>query len=403
MSSQPLVQDFYGLITIIFCVPALIFTFSQKPNLKKLFEILSPILLIYLVMLSLSALKVIPVESPVYGEIKKFLFPPGLVMLLMTIDVKSVFRLGWKPIFIFFAGSFGVCLGACVSLALFKSQLPPDLWKAMAALTSAWIGGLSNLIAVSGALKVPDSDVGLMLMMDAVVSSVWTAILFYIAGRHQIIDANAGADTRVLDEVRKRAEEYHESIKAYPALRHYFFIIALALAGGWISQFLGDAVFQHLKLNFPAWAELMPGPVWMVIFATTVGLLLSFTRARKLDGVGASNISSLIILIILATIGAGADITRFAESPVLVLVGTVWMAIHGVIIFATGRLLKSPVFFAAVGSQANIGGTATAPVLAAAFHPALSTVGILLALLGTLTGTYIALAVANLMAWIAGS
>ena len=127
---------------------------------------------------------------------------------------------------------------------------------------------------------------------------------------------------------------------------------------------------------------------WIVVLATTFGLLLSFTRARQLEGAGASRLGSAFLYVLIATVGMQMDIGAVFTSPVLFGIGFTWIAFHAVVMLVVARLIKAPTFFLAVGSQANIGGAASAPVVAAAFHPSLAPVGVLLAVLGYALGTY---------------
>jgi uncharacterized membrane protein len=88
-------------------------------------------------------------------------------------------------------------------------------------------------------------------------------------------------------------------------------------------------------------------------------------------------------------------------NPGLFGVGVTWILIHGGLIFIVARLLRAPVFYMAVGSQANIGAAASAPVVASAFHPSLAPVGVLLAVLGYALGTYCAWVTGQIMRAIA--
>jgi uncharacterized membrane protein len=127
---------------------------------------------------------------------------------------------------------------------------------------------------------------------------------------------------------------------------------------------------------------------WIVVIATTGGLILSFTKVRRLEGAGASTLGSAFLYILVASIGMKMDITAIFKTPGLFLIGIVWMIIHVSILLTVGKLIKAPFFFTAVGSQANVGGAASAPIVAAAFHPSLAPVGVLLAVFGYALGTY---------------
>ena len=130
------------------------------------------------------------------------------------------------------------------------------------------------------------------------------------------------------------------------------------------------------------------------VIATTLGLFLSFTKAKKLEGAGASRVGSAMLYILVATIGMGMDVMAIFDNPGIFAIGGVWITIHAVLLLVMARVLRVPLFYMAVGSQANVGGAASAPVVASAFHPSLAPVGVLLAVFGYAVGTY--------AAWICG-
>jgi uncharacterized membrane protein len=159
-----------------------------------------------------------------------------------------------------------------------------------------------------------------------------------------------------------------------------------------IAHFLSDIIAPFFAENYPELEQysLTSGFFWLVVIATAIGLTLSFTKYRKLEGVGASRMGSVFIYSVVATIGMKMDVMAILDSPGLFLVGIVWMLIHIVLLLVVAKLIRAPFFFVAVGSQANVGGAASAPVVAAAFHPSLAPVGVLLAVLGYTLGTFAA-------------
>ena len=135
----------------------------------------------------------------------------------------------------------------------------------------------------------------------------------------------------------------------------------------------------------------------MISIATFLGILASFTKLKTYEGAGASKIGSIFIYILVASIGMKMDLTKIFDNPGLIVVGLIWMTIHIILLIVVAKLIRAPYFFLAVGSQANVGGAASAPVVAAAFHPSLATVGVLLAVFGYVVGTYGAMLTAELM------
>ena len=141
---------------------------------------------------------------------------------------------------------------------------------------------------------------------------------------------------------------------------------------------------------------------WLIVISTTFGMILSLTKFRKLEGVGASRWGSIFIYILVATIGMKMNLGEVFDNLGLFAIGIVWMLVHVTILLVVAKLIKAPFFFVAVGSQANVGGAASAPVVASAFSTSLAPVGVLMAVLGYALGTYGAIVCATLMQIVSG-
>ena len=229
-----------------------------------------------------------------------------------------------------------------------------------------------------------------MVAVDVLVASVWMAVLLFMAGESQRIDRHLGADTSALDDLTRRVTEFqarHARIASMPELMT---IIAVGFGVTGAAHVAADLLAPWIESSAPGLARLSltSSFFWLVVIATTGGLLLSFTRARELEGAGASKVASVMLYVLVASIGMGMDIGAVVERPGLFAVGALWMAIHAGVMLMVGSAIKAPTFYLAVGSQANVGGAASAPVVASAFHPTLAPVGVLLAVLGYAIGTF---------------
>jgi uncharacterized membrane protein len=219
--------------------------------------------------------------------------------------------------------------------------------------------------------------------------------LLYLAGQQQRVDRLTGADTSAIEDLKRRVAEFTAKTTRNPSLTDLMLIVALGFAGMWVATLAGRWVA-------PA-TGIFDATIWKFILVTALAAALSFTPARRLEGAGASKIGSLMLYLLIASIGAHADFTQMKEAPILVAVGAVWMAFHAGIVLLVAWLIRAPVFFMAVGSQANIGGAASAPIVASAFHPSLAPVGVLLAILGYVLGTYGGLLVMGMLKWVAAA
>jgi uncharacterized membrane protein len=332
-------------------------------------------------------------QSKLYFIASRYLLPATLVLLTLAIDLPATLRLGPKALVMFFAAALSVMLGGPVALLIWKTLAPetvdPELWRGMTAIAGSWIGGAANQAAMKEVFQIEPNVFGVMVAVDVLFAYLWMAVLLWMAAKQERIDRSLKADTSAIAALSDRMERVrleHERIPSLPDL-----MIMLALAFG--ATGLAHALAAPLARAFTGveWAErlsLASEFFWIVVLATTFGLLLSFTRARQLEGAGASRLGTAFLYVLIATVGMQMDIGAVVTNPALFGIGFTWIAFHAVVMLVVARLIRAPTFFLAVGSQANIGGAASAPVVAAAFHPSLAPVGVLLAVLGYALGTY---------------
>jgi uncharacterized membrane protein len=339
-------------------------------------------------------------DSKLYFVSSRYLLPTCLVLLTLSIDLKEIMKLGRKALIMFLAGTAGIVIGGPVAVLIFSGVAPeivggvgPDaVWRGLTTVAGSWIGGAANQTAMKEVFGVSDGLFSAMITVDVIVASLWMAFLLYGAGISKQIDTWFKGDASAIDHVRQSIEEYRASIAKIPSLTEVVTVLAVGFGVTALAHLGADNIAPRIQEHAPYLAKfsLTAKMFWLVVLATTGGLILSFTRARSLEGVGASRYGSLLLYVLVASIGMKMDILAIFRSPQLFLIGITWMLIHVTILLSVGRLIRAPFFFVAVGSQANIGGAASAPIVASAFHPALAPVGVLLAVLGYALGTYCA-------------
>jgi uncharacterized membrane protein len=389
------VTDPVAVLVVLMAVLAIIFWFGETGPGKRLFGIVPSLVFCYFVPTTLTTLGVLPADSPVYDWIKAYLLPTSLMLLILALDVPGILRLGPKALIMMLAGTAGVIVGAPIALWIFQSVVPPDTWLGMTALSGSWIGGGANMVALAEMAGTPDSMFGMMVIVDVAVANVWMGFLLFLAGQSARIDARTGADTAAIEDLKRRVAEFTAKTTRVPTLADLILIVAVGFGGMWVATLAGRAL--------GAGNPVFDATVWKFIIVTALAVAASFTPARNLEGAGASRIGTLMLYLLIASIGAHADFTQMKEAPILVAVGAVWMLCHASILLLVAWLIRAPVFFMAVGSQANIGGAASAPIVASAFHPSLAPVGVLLAILGYVLGTYGGLIVMGMLKAIAGA
>jgi uncharacterized membrane protein len=335
-------------------------------------------------------------RSALYPVARDYLLPTALVLLTLSVDLRAILRLGPKALIMFLTGSAGVMLGAVVSFLVMRVLHPEtvagEVWRGMSTVAGSWIGGGANQAALKEVFDVDATMFGQFVAVDILIASVWMALLLFLATRAEAFDRWTGADTAAIDELRRRVERTQAENARIPSLTDFMAILGVGLGVTGASHLLGQLAVNWVRTLPPAWRlqdySLTSTFFWVVVIATTLALLLSATRARTLEGAGASRVGTAMLYLLVATIGMQMDLRAVLDRPFLFALGFIWIATHGVLLLGMAKLIRAPLFFLAVGSQANIGGAASAPVVASAFHPALAPVGVLLAVLGYALGTY---------------
>lgn len=400
---EPLITNDAVVLGLLMVILAFVFktASSEKPFWRKFYTYVPSLLLCYFIPSILNSTGIISGEqSGLYKIASRYLLPASLILLTLSIDLKAIMRLGPKAVIMFLAGTVGVIIGGPLSImivSLFNPELvggegADAVWRGMTTVAGSWIGGGANQAAMLEVFGASAALFSIMVTVDVIVANVWTAALLYGAGRADKIDAAFKADSSAIDEVKKRIEAFRLSVMKMPKLADTMLIFGVGFGLTGLSHFLSDYIVPYVKSLPPDW-ELdrlsLDSPFfWIVVLATTFGLLLSFTKARNLEGVGASRLGSALLYVLVATIGMQMDLKSIYYNFELFMVGGIWMLIHGGIMLLTAWLIRAPFFFTAVGSMANIGGAASAPIVASAFHPSLAPVGVLLAVLGYALGTY---------------
>jgi len=383
-------------------------TQSQHPFWRGFYRYVPALLLCYFLPALYNTLGLIDGSgSALYPIASRYLLPATLVLLTLAIDFPAIARLGPKAVTLFLTGTAGIVLGGPLVIWLWSWISPEtvagDVWRGMATLAGSWIGGSANQTAMKEVFEVNNNLFGTMLAVDVLVANVWMAYLLYLAGRADEIDTKRGADRSAILALREKMERFEAEHARIPKLPDLMLVIGVGFGAMGLSHLLGVPLAGLFKGQ--VWAErlsLASEFFWIVVIATTVGLLLSLTPARRLEGVGASKVGTVLLYILIASIGMHMDLRAVVKDPALFGVGATWILFHGGLMIIVARLIRAPVFYLAVGSQANIGAAASAPVVASAFHPSLAPVGVLLAVLGYALGTYGAYVCALMMRFVVG-
>lgn len=402
----------FGLLALIL---GSIFYTSNLKSWKKFYNIVPVLLLCYLIPALLNwPLGIVSKDSNLYFVASRYLLPASLILLCLSIDLKGIINLGPKAIIMFLAATFGIIIGGPIALFIYTGLFPEaigisadQLWRGLSTVAGSWIGGGANQAAMKEVFEVSDNLFGTMIIIDVIVANIWMAVLLIGVRSSDKIDRFLKADNRAIEDLKENVKSYRAKVSKMPTSKDMFVLLAITFGGVGMSHLMKDLVAPFFGQYSEQLAQLGLTSLtskffWLVVFATTYGVILSFTKARKLEGVGASRWGSVFIYILVATIGMKMNLGEIADNLNLFGIGIIWMIIHVVILLLTAYLIKAPYFFVAVGSQANIGGAASAPIVASAFDIALAPVGVLMAVIGYALGTYGALICAYLMQAVSG-
>ena len=372
---------------------------SKHPFWKKFYKYIPGLLLCYFIPSIFNSLGIISGDSSnLYFVASRYLLPTSLVLLTISIDLHEIKKLGSKALIMFFTGTLGIIIGGPLAI-LIVSAVSPDIiggsgpdsvWRGLSTVAGSWIGGGANQAAMKEVFQVNDSIFSAMVAVDVIVANVWMAFLLYGTGINNKIDSWFQADATSINELKDKIEAYQAQILRIPNTSDTVKVLSVGFGITAFAHFGADIIAPTILQNAP-WLSrfsLTSSFFWLIVLSTIISVALSFTKARELEGVGASRIGSVFIYILVATIGMKMNVMAVFDNPGLFIIGLIWMAIHAIMLIAVAKIIKAPFFFLAVGSQANVGGAASAPVVASAFHPSLAPVGVLLAVLGYAIGTY---------------
>lgn len=358
--------------------------------------------------------EVVKGKSQLYYVASRFLLPAALVLMTLSIDLKAIFNLGSKALIMFFTGTIGIVIGGPIAILLISIFSPETVgganfdavWRGLSTLAGSWIGGGANQTAMLEIYQYNPQKYGAMVFVDIVVANIWMAILLIGIGKKDKINKWLKADTSAIEQLKQTMSTFTKGVERNPSLTDFMNMLAISFGtvgfghftAQYLSTFFSDLV---ITIESQAWRNIFSflgsGFFWLISISTIIAIGLSFTKAKNYEGAGASKIGSIFIYILVASIGMKMDLTMIFDNVGLIAIGIVWMSIHAGLLLLVAKFIKAPYFFLAVGSQANVGGAASAPVVAQAFHPSLASVGVLLAVFGYAIGTISAIICTILM------
>ena len=365
--------------------------YIEKKSKHKLFEYLPAIVIIYFVVMLASTFGLWEKTESVtatYKSVKSNLLPAMIFLMLLLADMREIVKLGKKMLLTFFLASVSIGLGFIGMFALFHTSFGAESWKAFAALSGSWMGGTANMVAIQGALNLPDSAMGYTLLIDSIDYAIWVMILLALVPLAKRFNVWTKADTSAIDEVGERLA-LKEADKKPLSFDGLFFLLGTALFVSSLAQY---------SASYLPTTDFLTTSTWIVVLATLAGILFAMTPLAKISG--SSELANIMLYLIVALIASRANFAELTQAPLYIFAGFVIIIIHVIIMVIFAKLFRLDLFSLGVASLANIGGVASAPILASAYSKALIPIGVLMAMMGYTLGTFGGLMIGKILKWI---
>ncbi|NLH18414.1 MAG: DUF819 family protein [Phycisphaerae bacterium] len=391
-----------AVLAVLLVVELGLMALAGSKRYSFLFKVLPAVFWIYFLPMVLSTAGVVDRTAVIYSQLSEQILPAALFLLLLAVDLRAIVRLGPWAIGMFLIGSGGIALGTLTAFAIFRPWVGGQFWSGFAALSGSWSGGSANMVAVKEAFGTPQEIFAPMVIVDTIVSYTWMAVLLSLARFQRRFDAWNRCDRTVVDHLRK-AQSAPEDTTAQLPIRflgriprwiQYLFILACLLAAAFAVTQISYAIAAWIPAS-KTFSKL----AWVIILSSSAGLLFSLARIRALDGIS-QKWGYVLLYLVLAAIGAQADLSRIGSAYRLILAGFLMVSIQAGCLFVATRILRVPLGLAVTASQANIGGVASAPVVAESFFPGMASVGLLMAILGNIIGTYVGILTGTILQFI---
>lgn len=376
------------LAILIFIASLLVYV--EKQSRAKIFEYLPAIVILYFTVMTLSTFGLWSKTEEInttYKAFKSNLLPAMIFLMLLQSDIRTVLKLGKKTLLTFFLATLSIALGFIIMFTLLHGYFEADSWKAFGALSGSWMGGTGNMVAIQSALELADSKMGYVLLIDSIDYAIWVMILLALVSFAKQFNRWTKADGDFLEKLSSKLDKSEDSKSINFA--SLFMLLGLALMVSVLTQSIAPLL---PTTNF------LTQTTWIVILATLAGIVVGMTPLSK--EASAQPLANIMLYLIVALIASRANFTELTEAPLYILAGFMIIGIHAIIMVSFAKLFKLDLFSLGVASLANIGGVASAPILAGAYHKALIPIGVLMAMMGYIVGTFVGLGVASVLQWI---
>ena len=370
----------------------------QRETKWKLFDIVPPLVWIYVINMILCTIGLFDSEavSNTYSSFKNNVLYAMIFVMLLRCDFRKLGKLGGRLIAIFLGCSVTLAIGTFAAYPLFMNSMggAKDTWAAVAALYASWVGGSANMAAMAGAFKdsLNEGAYGAALALDTVCYSVWIALLLLAVKFAPKWNKICKADTSKLDAIAETANKEVAGEKKRATATDWIFLFGLSLAVSAFTQWLGGVINGWLC---NAGLDMFGAATVTTVLVTVLGLVCAVTPLGKMAGV--EEMSSVYLYLVVSLLASRASLVDLISAPMWVVYGFVILAIHVVLMFLLSKLFKWDLCMVSTASLANIGGSASAPIVATAYDSSFAGIGVLMGVLGAAIGNFCGLGMGALL------
>lgn len=369
---------------------------AEKYTKWKVFNIIPPLVWLYVLNMIFCTAGLYNSDgcSAAYSVLKNNLLYAMIFVMLLRCDIRKLAKLGGRMAAIFLGGALSILFGFIVAFVIFKGVLGggETIWGAMAALCASWIGGSANMAAMEAAFTIDPGAYGCAFAVDTVYYSVWIALLLIMVRYSKKWDNAVKADTTKLQAVAEAANAELAKEKKHASAADWIFLIGLSLIVSALSQQVGAVLGNGLA---SIGLDMFDKGTMTTVFVTVLGLICALSPLGKLPAV--EELSNVYLYAVVSLLASTASLTDLVSAPLWIVAGLVVLIIHIVIMFLLSKLFHWDCCMVSTASLANIGGSASAPIVASAYNSSYAGIGVLMGVMGAALGNFCGLACGYIM------
>lgn len=405
-------NDWPSILLVCIITSFVVYTAERKTGFfSNLYQWVPPILLLYLLPTLATNTGLVKPGNSIRIFAMSSILPMSLIMLTAIIHIPDLLKITRKGFLVFLIGTIGIVIGGPIALKLvgfFNPELleasgANALWRGLICITGSWINGTPGQLSMKEVYGSSEELFLTSLAADVILQNIWLFFLLYSVKFHKTINRwltnNRTIDYDMIDneneEKNKKVEPKFPSLKAIIILTITFAAVTILskICAQHFAQTIGNEDANQ-------WSFLSKTSLWLILFSTSFGVILSFTKIFKQNISFWTKLGNGMLFFIMASIGLQLDLQHNQLNPLFFVIGFIWLLIHLIVLLIGAKVLKAPWHYIAIGSQANIGGPASASVVAGNFHPSLVSLGILLGVMSNLIGNYVNIFAGFLYQWI---